>query len=103
MPDHKTHHLVCKFFLGKARPDVDKFIDEPYRWLKSRHRILRHDPVTLFLKYHNDPEGFFAGLLHILTDFGVSEVKRHVGQSKRRNRKKAKRSARRQGRGKTRR
>jgi hypothetical protein len=99
MPDHKTHHLVCKLILGKARPDVDRFIDEPYRWLKSRHRILRHDPVTLFLKYHNDPEGFFAGLLHILTDFGVSEVKRRERGSKR----KTTRSARRQGRGKTRR
>ena len=76
MPDHKTHHLVCKLILGKARPDVDRYVDEPYRWLGAKHRILRHDPISLFVKYHDDPEGFFAGMLHILTDFGVSEAKR---------------------------
>ena len=53
MPDHKTHHALEKLLLGQTFPDVDAYIDEPYRWrdskgrmLKGRHRIYRHDALT---------------------------------------------------------
>ena len=53
MPDHKTHHAISKLLLKQAYPDVDAWIDEPYRWrdsngrmLKARHRIYRHSPLT---------------------------------------------------------
>jgi len=53
MPDHKTHHALEKLLLGQTFPDVDVFLDEPYRWrdskgrmLKARHRIYRHSALT---------------------------------------------------------
>lgn len=53
MPDHKTHHAIEKLLLGETFPDVDAYIDEPYRWLdskgrmlKGRHRIYRHNALT---------------------------------------------------------
>jgi len=46
MPDHKTHHKLSQALLGKAYPDVDRWIDEPYKYLGSRHRVLRHDALT---------------------------------------------------------
>jgi len=87
MPDHKTHAFIEKLFLNKTRLDVDRWMDSPYKWLKARHRILRHDPFTLFLKYHDDPEGFLAGLLHIATDYGVSEFNKSRKKAKRKKRK----------------
>ena len=87
MPSHKVHRMIDRLFLSKEREDVHKFMDEPYKWLKARHRILRHDPFTLFLKYYNDPEGFLAGLLHIATDFGVSKFNKSRKNAKRKKRK----------------
>ena len=53
MPDHKTHRAIAKLLLGEAFPDVDRFLDEPYRWrdskgrmLRGRHRIYRHNAMT---------------------------------------------------------
>lgn len=46
MPDHRTHHAIAKLLLGKAYPDVDAWMDEPYKWLGARHRILRHNALT---------------------------------------------------------
>jgi hypothetical protein len=53
MPDHRTHRAICRLLLAEAHPDIDAFLDEPYRWrdskgnmLKGRHRIYRHDALT---------------------------------------------------------
>jgi hypothetical protein len=53
MPEHSVHRAISKLLLGEAFPDVDNFLDEPYRWhdskgrmLKARHRIYRHSPLT---------------------------------------------------------
>jgi len=53
MPDHKTHRAIVKLLLGEVFPDVDRWIDAPYRWrdskgrmLRGRHRIYRHNPTT---------------------------------------------------------
>ena len=77
MPDHRTHRFIDRIFLGREREDVHSWMDAPYKQLGPKHRVLRHDPISLFAKYHDDPEGFFAGMLHILTDFGVSEARRN--------------------------
>jgi len=84
MPDHRTHRRIDKAFLGKEYPDVHKWMDEPYKWLGPRHRILRHDPFSILLKYRNDPNRLTAALLHLLADKGISALKR----SKRKKRRK---------------
>jgi hypothetical protein len=87
MPEHKIHRMIDRLFLGKEREDVHAWMDEPYKWLGPKHRILRHDPITLLLKYYDDPEGFLAGLLHIATDWGVSEFNKSRKNAKRKKRK----------------
>lgn len=77
MPKHRTHRLVSKLILGKAYSNVDRWMDEPYRWLGRRHRVLRHDPLSLYLRYGPTPE-FLAGLLHVALDEGDSAVKRKL-------------------------
>jgi hypothetical protein len=57
-------------------------MDEP-AWttdLGSKHRILRHDLLSLLVKFGVSEE-FISGLLHILADTADSKVK----ASKRRN------------------
>jgi hypothetical protein len=50
-------------------------MDEPYRWLGKKHRVLRHDPITLMIRYYDDPERLASGLLHIIADKSGSKVK----------------------------
>jgi hypothetical protein len=90
MPSHEMHKKVSKLLLGEDHRDVHSWMDEPVTWLGSKHRLLRHDPVTLGIKYFNQPKKFLAGLLHIVLDCAVSEVKPHG--NKRRNRRKVKKS-----------
>jgi len=73
MPSHDIHKIVNKALLGKEYEDVNRWCDEPYRWLGRKHRILRHDPLSITLKYHNDPERLAAAFLHVLTDEVYSE------------------------------
>ena len=79
--------MIDRIFLGKEREDVHAWMDEPYRWLGPKHRILRHDPLTVALKYWNDPEGFMSALLHILTDYGVSKYGKFCTKAKRKRKK----------------
>lgn len=53
MPDHRTHRTLQKLLLGEVHVDVDRWMDEPYRWrdskgnmLRGRHRIYRHNALT---------------------------------------------------------
>jgi uncharacterized metal-binding protein len=51
-------------------------MDEP-AWTTSlgrRHRILRHDPLSLLARFGTSEE-FISGLLHILADAVESKVK----------------------------
>jgi hypothetical protein len=50
-------------------------MDEPYKWLGRKHRVLRHDLITLMIKYYDDPERLASGLLHIIADKSGSKVK----------------------------
>jgi len=76
MPSHRLHRLVDRMVLGKEYPDVHRWIDEPYRYLGKRHRILRHSPLEIMLKYHSDPNRLIAGLLHIALDYASSRRSR---------------------------
>jgi hypothetical protein len=51
-------------------------MDEPYRWLGKKHRVLRHDLISLMIRYYDDPERLTSGLLHIIADRVESEIKR---------------------------
>jgi len=76
MPSHRIHKLVDKIFLGREYPDVHRDLDEPAKWLGKRHRILRHDPLYVFLRYHNNPKKMISGLLHIITDLAEYKIKK---------------------------
>ena len=73
---HREHRLIDKLLLGREFRDVHVWMDEPYRWLGRKHRVLRHDPITLMIKYYDDPERLTSGLLHIIADRVGSKVKR---------------------------
>jgi len=76
MPSHKIHAMMEKLVLGKTYLDVDRWIDEPYKYLGKRHRVLRHSPLEIMLKYHSDPNRLIAGLLHIALDYATSRRRR---------------------------
>jgi len=82
MPKHKIHRLIDRIFLSKEFPSVHAWMDEPYRWLGPRHRILRHSVFEVFVKYHRDPEKLTSALLHILADRAESLAKRRRRKSK---------------------
>jgi len=82
MASHKIHKLVNKIFLGNEYEDVNKWMDEPFSYLGRRHRVLRHDPLSIALKYCDDPKRTCAGLLHILVD-EVSSKRKWKRRSKR--------------------
>jgi len=81
MPSHRTHRLVCRLILGRAYPEVDKWLDQPYRYLGPKHRILRHTPAEVIAKFGISDKAL-AGLLHIALDYAVSEAKRELRQKK---------------------
>jgi len=67
MPDRRAHNLVDRAILGKSYDRVNQWMDEPSAWLGPSHRVLRHDPVSLLIKFH-DAKEVEAGLLHIALD-----------------------------------
>jgi len=71
LPSHKTHRAVDRLLLGREYEDVHAWMDEPFRWLGPKHRILRHDPLSIAVRYWNDPNRALSAFLHIVTD-GVS-------------------------------
>lgn len=76
MPSHKTHKMIDVLILGRAHPEVHKYLDEPVKWLGPRHRILRHSLPEILAKYWNDPERLASAYLHLMADYGLSEIKR---------------------------
>ena len=81
MPSHWTHRFVCRLILGRAYPEVDKWLDQPYRYLGAKHRILRHTPAEVIAKFGISDKAL-AGLLHIALDHAVSEEKRKLKKVK---------------------
>jgi hypothetical protein len=81
MPSHKVHRLIDRIFLGEEFPDVHHWIDEPYKYLGRKHRILRHTPIEIIAKYGFSKRAM-SGLLHILADYGYTKVKRKHAHSR---------------------
>jgi hypothetical protein len=71
LPSHKVHRAVDRLLLGREYEDVHAWMDEPFRWLGPKHRILRHDPLSIAVRYWNDPDRALSAFLHIVAD-GVS-------------------------------
>ena len=69
MPSHKKHRSCDKVFLGKEYPLVHRYMDEPYKVLGMRHRVLRHDIETcLLLGIMFGENAFRSAVLHIVLD-----------------------------------
>jgi len=73
MPNHEIHRYIDKLFLGRKFPHVHHRIDEPYKSLGRKHRILRHSPHEVILKYGLSDEAL-SGLLHIYADRKSNEI-----------------------------
>jgi hypothetical protein len=76
MPSHKVHEAVSRLLLGRAYPEVDDAIDEPYVLLGRAHRKLYHDPFSAMIVasiVSHDPNAKNAALLHILLDEACSK------------------------------
>jgi hypothetical protein len=52
-------------------------MDEPYKLLGRKHRILRHTPQEVILKFGFSDEAL-SGLLHILADKKSKEIKKII-------------------------
>jgi hypothetical protein len=72
---HREHRLLDRLLLGREYGDVHAWMDEPARWLGPRHRILRHSPLEVLVKYYNDPNRLASAMLHILADKAESRVR----------------------------
>jgi len=64
MSSHGIHRLIDKLFLGKEFPHVHKWIDESYKYLGRKHRLLRHTLKKIFIKYGFSDE-VISGLLYV--------------------------------------
>lgn len=81
MPSHRVHRLIDRMLLGREYPSVHRFLDEPYRILGPRHRILRHDLLTILALASQDPVLGVSALLHVLTDYGYTALRRRLRKS----------------------
>lgn len=78
MPSHRTHKIVTKLILSEEYPDVHHWIDEPVKLLGFQHRVLRHSPLELMAKYGRDPKRLTAAMVHVATDFAVTEARKEL-------------------------
>ena len=72
---HKEHQALDRIMFGKEFAYVHEWMDEPAKWLGPRHRILRHSPLELLIKYGVSNE-LVAGLLHLEADKVSSALKK---------------------------
>ena len=71
MPKHKLHRYAAKILLGKAYPEVDSAIDQPYIFLGRKHRKMFHSPkeaCALGYLAAGSHGGGLAGLVHVWVD-----------------------------------
>jgi len=67
MPKHKIHGYIDKLFIGREFPHIHRWMDEPYKTLGRKHRILRYTPQEVILKYGLTDEAL-SELFHICAD-----------------------------------
>jgi len=73
LPSHKVHRAISRLLLGSSHPDVDRIMDLPAYILGKKHRLLLHDPLSVFILFGDDPERLGAALLHILVDLAAKD------------------------------
>jgi len=76
LPSRRVHNLVDKALLGRSYDSVHRAIDQPYKYLGKRHRILFHDPLTATLASGGKPA---PATLHILLD-NICSKDRRLGE-----------------------
>ncbi len=75
MPSHDIHKMVDRIVLGREYEHVHKWMDEPVKWLGVKHRMCRHNPLILLMRF-GISDDFVAAMLHLYTDWGISELNR---------------------------
>lgn len=75
MPSRYIHKQISKILVKKECDRTHKIIDYPVKFLKAKHRILFHDPLSaMIIGFLADGrKGVYAGLLHMATDYCCSE------------------------------
>ena len=70
MPSRRVHNRFAQILLGSSFNEVNRVIDLPHRFLKEKHRVIGHDPLSAFLIGYAlaGERGGLAGLLHIALD-----------------------------------
>jgi hypothetical protein len=71
MPSRNTHKLISRYITGESCELTHVIMDYPVKYLRNRHRILFHDPVTALVIgiLADGYKGGASGLLHIATDY----------------------------------
>jgi len=67
MPSHEIHQLIGSI-LGLQTAEIDKLMDEPFKILGRRHRILRHDETFILLLANFSEEAALCAWLHLMLD-----------------------------------
>ena len=79
MPSHRTHRKIERLMLGEEYPEVDWYMDKPYKYLGPSHRKVRHDLSTVVLiGACCGPRAMVASMLHIAADFGMTAARRRA-------------------------
>ena len=76
LPSHKVHRFVDRQLFGRSFGRVHRKIDEPYLLLRSKHRVLFHDPAAACAIaqycYPGCDDAVLAALNHINLDLMCS-------------------------------
>ncbi len=80
MPSREIHKFISKMIIGYECDKTHATIDWPIKYLKRNHRILFHDPISAFIIGYlcDGPEGAFSGVVHIATDYLVTNYRKKV-------------------------
>jgi hypothetical protein len=72
MPSHRAHAYVDRMLFGRAYWKVHRQIDSAYPYLRGRHRIFWHDPISAAAiaadAYPGDANAVSAAMIHIQVD-----------------------------------
>lgn len=75
---HEEHRAIDKLVLGRAYPEVHRYMDKPAYYMSFGHRRVRHDlrAVVLMALRHRDARAGVSALLHISADFAPTEIRK---------------------------
>lgn len=78
MPSRRVHNFLNRIIFGSSYDKINAAIDEPFKYLGRKHRILYHNPLEagiIGLTKTSDINGFMAGFLHVYVDQTCSDNK----------------------------